>query len=245
MQISPIKKRSISDEITTQLLREILRGAIKAGEKLPPERELAVRFHTNRNTLREALRNLETMNLVSARQGDGLRVLDFRRTGEINLLPVFLQAEGGSVEERLELLKDVLVFRRILLSHVAAMLVKRATPENFQVLEALVEKQRGQLEDPAAMMETELEILNVMVDAVQSMAIRWIFNTMVKTYRDVALSHPSLWFFTESYCENFTALIAACREGDSTRARETMNRHLGESDRLILEAMESLRDILG
>lgn len=245
MQISPIKKRSISDEITSQLLREILRGAIKAGEKLPPERELAVRFNTNRNTLREALRNLETMNLVSARQGDGLRVLDFRRSGEINLLPVFLQTEGGSVEERLELLKDVLGFRRILLSHVAFLLVKRAREEDLQQLEGLIETQRRQMDDPGDMMETEMEILGVMVDAVQSMAIRWIFNTLVKTYRDVALSHPSLWFFTEAYCDNFTALLAACREGDANKARDIMSKHLGESDRYILEAMESLKDILG
>jgi len=56
-------------------LRQILAsGKWKAGEALPPERELAERFKVSRLTLRKALERLEAQGLVQRRQGSGTYV---------------------------------------------------------------------------------------------------------------------------------------------------------------------------
>lgn len=49
-------------------------GKWKAGEALPPERELADRFKVSRLTLRKALERLEAQGLVQRRQGSGTYV---------------------------------------------------------------------------------------------------------------------------------------------------------------------------
>ncbi len=60
-----------SAAITARLRQAILDGKYVDGERLPAERELASHFDASRNTVREALRRLEEMNLVTRRVGSG------------------------------------------------------------------------------------------------------------------------------------------------------------------------------
>ena len=46
-------------------------GDIKVGDKLPTERELSEMLNLSRNSVREALRTLDNMGLISCRQGSG------------------------------------------------------------------------------------------------------------------------------------------------------------------------------
>jgi len=60
-----------SANIAVELRQAIMMGDLVFGQKLPPERSLAVQFGASRNTVREALRQLEEHNLVSRRVGSG------------------------------------------------------------------------------------------------------------------------------------------------------------------------------
>ncbi|OGO59536.1 MAG: hypothetical protein A2029_15165 [Chloroflexi bacterium RBG_19FT_COMBO_47_9] len=53
------------------LTQMIETGQLKPGAQLPPENELAAKLDISRSTLREALRHLETLGLISRRQGVG------------------------------------------------------------------------------------------------------------------------------------------------------------------------------
>ena len=153
----PARKRSISDEITAQMLEQILGGEFKPGDRLPAERELAARFATNRNTLREAIRNLETLNVVEARQGDGLRVRDIYEVGEVNLLPFYLRYAADPAAAT-AMVRDMLHLRRTLLAEVCALLARNPESGNIAGIRELVELQRGQRSDAEAMVRTDLEI---------------------------------------------------------------------------------------
>ncbi len=63
-----------SANIAVELRQAILMGDYAFGEKLPPERAMAQSFGASRNTVREALRQLEENNLVSRRIGSGTYV---------------------------------------------------------------------------------------------------------------------------------------------------------------------------
>jgi len=65
---------SSSANIAVDLRQSILMGELLFGQKLPPERELATEFGASRNTVREALRQLEENSLVSRRIGSGTYV---------------------------------------------------------------------------------------------------------------------------------------------------------------------------
>src|SRR6266511_3119290 len=91
----PSARRARGETVVEKLRREILLG-------------------TNRNTFREAIRTLESENLVRARQGDGTLVLDWKAMGEINLLPHFL-AEETPIDDRFEALYTLFRLRDLLI----------------------------------------------------------------------------------------------------------------------------------
>jgi len=70
----PPLRRRIHEDVAQQLRDAILDGRFPAGKKLPPERELAEEFQVNRTSIREAIKVLEGLGLVTVRQGDGATV---------------------------------------------------------------------------------------------------------------------------------------------------------------------------
>jgi len=70
----PPLRRRLHEEVAEQLRDAILDGQFQPGSKLPPERELAQQFRVNRTSVREAIKVLEGLGLVSVRQGDGATV---------------------------------------------------------------------------------------------------------------------------------------------------------------------------
>lgn len=69
-----------SVSIAMWLRKEILNGRYAYGERLPAERELASRFGIARGTVREALRRLEELDMVTRRAGSGTFVSYRERT---------------------------------------------------------------------------------------------------------------------------------------------------------------------
>jgi GntR family transcriptional repressor for pyruvate dehydrogenase complex len=64
-------RHSIVDEIADGLLEQILSGALKAGDALPPEPEIAAKVGASRLTVREAVKVLQAHNIVQVRRGIG------------------------------------------------------------------------------------------------------------------------------------------------------------------------------
>jgi DNA-binding FadR family transcriptional regulator len=66
-----IVKKSLADEVATQIAQQISSGQYKADEKLPIEPELMKRFGVGRSTVREAIKSLANLGLLRVQQGIG------------------------------------------------------------------------------------------------------------------------------------------------------------------------------
>src|SRR3954465_1962290 len=67
----PLKTMSLAESAAARIAREITAGSLRPGQRLPPERDLALSFGVSRGALREGLRTLESMGLLHARVGQG------------------------------------------------------------------------------------------------------------------------------------------------------------------------------
>lgn len=76
MEITPVKKVTITEQIMEQLATQIIDGKLAAGEQLPTERELAVVFNVTRSRVREALRALSLIGMIVIKPGEGTFVSD-------------------------------------------------------------------------------------------------------------------------------------------------------------------------
>jgi len=79
---------------------------IKAGDRIPSERDLAERLQVGRSTIREALRSLELLGLIETRRGEGTFLTDFRKHKLVDVLAEFIMQQPDSI-------KDVRKTRRI------------------------------------------------------------------------------------------------------------------------------------
>lgn len=64
-----IKQPRATEEILSQLKDAVISGQLKAGDKLPSERELTGNFQVSRGVVREAIRALEALGFVTIRHG--------------------------------------------------------------------------------------------------------------------------------------------------------------------------------
>jgi GntR family transcriptional repressor for pyruvate dehydrogenase complex len=74
-EFEPIRVEPAYRKVATALLDRIVTRAIGAGERLPPETELARQFGVHRGTVREALRELETNGMLKRERGSKLMMV--------------------------------------------------------------------------------------------------------------------------------------------------------------------------
>ena len=68
----PIKpKERLYQEIVDQIQQQILSGALKQGDQIPAERDLAERFGVSRTAVREAIKSLTEKGLIEVFVGRG------------------------------------------------------------------------------------------------------------------------------------------------------------------------------
>lgn len=124
-----LRQPKLSDVIVEQLERMILEGSLEPGQKLPPERELAVQFDVSRPSLREAIQKLEAKNLVYRRQGGGTFVSESLLQGLSD--PLF-DLMASSKESQFDLLE----FRHGLEGMSAYYAAMRGTSADFELIKA-------------------------------------------------------------------------------------------------------------
>ena len=71
MEYEPLKKITLTEQVMEKIAGMITSGQLKPGDKLPNERELAENFQVTRSRIREALRALSLVGMLTIKSGDG------------------------------------------------------------------------------------------------------------------------------------------------------------------------------
>lgn len=116
-------------QIATALAEEVHEGHLDVGAMLPPERELCERFGVGRSTIREAIKQLETMRLVELRKGFRPRVAYPTLTQLLGSISAasrlfFRGSEGGAHMEQARLFLETSLVRHAAQSASAAQIGK-------------------------------------------------------------------------------------------------------------------------
>ena len=142
--LAPLKTDSLKDVFVARFEHLILSGALSIGEKLPPERELALRLGVSRPVVHEGLVELAARGLVTIQPRRGAAVNDFRRTGSLALLNSLVQYQGGLDPALLESLLDTRALFEIEIARLAA---RRRSVDQLADLGAIVAREASALGD--------------------------------------------------------------------------------------------------
>src|SRR6516164_10052814 len=126
----PVRAPKTSELIADQLRRQIVRGAVKPGDRLPPETQLMEQFGVSRPTIREAFRILETERLIVVRPGSrgGAQVVAPDLSVAARYFGLLLQLQGTTIN-------DVYEARMVEEPVCARMLAARRTSQDIEDLE--------------------------------------------------------------------------------------------------------------
>ncbi|MFF9279999.1 FadR/GntR family transcriptional regulator [Streptomyces griseosporeus] len=125
---------TVTDEAIEKIKGMIVSGALRPGDRLPRESELAAGLGLSRNSLREAVRALSVMRILDVRQGDGTYVSSL----DPQLL---LEALGFVVGfHRDDTVLEFLAVRRILEPAATAMAAGRLTERELDALEEQLDR---------------------------------------------------------------------------------------------------------
>jgi DNA-binding FadR family transcriptional regulator len=101
LEAAPPVHKAVQEEIRSYIIRHGLRP----GDPLKPEAELARLFGVSRNSVREAVKALESTGVLETRRGSGVFVRDFSFTPLLEHLPYGLMQGRRSLDELLSLRK--------------------------------------------------------------------------------------------------------------------------------------------
>ena len=214
-ELQPERVAETRPQLRTEGLFEALRARILSdewpkGSRLPSERELAELYDTNRNTLREALRRLEQSGLVTVRQGQGVTVCDFRRTGSLDLVAPFLLC-GSNVREKAEVILHVLEPRKRVLAYTVERFVERFRPEDLPEVELAVQELRAaeSARDPLKLTLSETHFYEAIVQGTHDQVVCWMARPLLDLNREVQQRWPSIVVFEPSLSQFTSQLLSA------------------------------------
>jgi len=141
-------KRSIVQRIIGEFRNALITKALKPGDKLPAEIELAGKFFVSRNAVREAIKMLVALGAVEIKRGDGTYIAKNISCSVIDPLIFDLLLAGGIPEELLEL-------REMLEIGILEIVLKKVTEEDIYKMEGAIEL----LEEDCRKGETDREVL--------------------------------------------------------------------------------------
>lgn len=236
-----VETQNIATTVFQDLRRQILGGELAAGERLPGERELAARYGTNRNTLREAVRRLEQTRLVTVRHGQGVTVADFRRTGTMDLLTPFLEASNDYVEIA-HIVQDILPARLLVLEFAGRLAVQRADRTDIErlrdITDLLVSATEGS--DPNVIAKGFQRWLEALIDAGHSVAIRWVGNPFLDSYRELLERFPAIWVQDPHFPDHLKKFIVALETGDEERAVQALRGYYTKIDSAVRSTFSAI-----
>jgi DNA-binding FadR family transcriptional regulator len=230
--LRPIRKESLKDVFVARFEDLILSGKFSIGEKLPSERELALRLGVSRPVVHDGLMDLVSKGLVSMKPRVGTIVNDYRREGSLSMLTSLVNYQNGKLDPRL--FESMVEMRMLFEVETARLAAVRRTKEQLEELKGLLEEEaKVDSREIQRIAEFDFGFHHLVAMATGN----FIYPLLLNSFRQVYTSFTKRFFADPemvSVVFGFHRELAEAIEGkDETRAVEVMTRLLNHGrDRL-------------
>jgi GntR family transcriptional repressor for pyruvate dehydrogenase complex len=231
------KQNRIFEDVIDQIQEAILEGKIKAGDKLPAERELKDMFKTSRGTLREALRVLEQRGLITIRTGvSGGAIVQELTTDQMSQsLALLLRYQRVS-------LRDLAEFREGVEGMVTSLAAERVQNEDIEHLKQLLGKAEAHLQEGVSHWDDFIAMDDELHMAIARIAGNPVYESVLRTVHDHINRYYDRFlpkeerFMRENY-RDLCNIVGAVQNGQPAEARRLAQDHVNRFNRF-MESME-------
>lgn len=177
ISVQPISRESLSDRIVDQMIDLISRGVLKPKAKIPSESELRRQFGVSRASVREALRSLSVMGILTTHAGDGTYVSE----DSTRFLQKSLQ--WGLLLNR-KMTQDLVETRLMLECQTAYLAALKAEEANLAELRQSLDEMASAVETPDLYLEADLRFHLAIAQATQNSILHNLLS-MIRGYLQV------------------------------------------------------------
>lgn len=200
-------------------------GSLALGSRLPAERELAERFGVHRGSLRQALKALETMGVLTQRVGDGTYLTNDAASILSTPIEFLIIVDGLSFTELMEA-------RLIVEPELAARAAGRASSSDLANLRAALDAMRANRNDRAVRAQHDLTFHETIARASGNRVCQRMFSAIhMATMKGMALATAAGNF--KETMKFHEAIYQAIHGRKAEEARRQMTAHLLNAQRLL------------
>ena len=223
----PMQRSRLYEQIVERLLALIKELRLVAGDRLPPERELAASIGVSRASVRQALVVLEVQGLVEVRHGEGAVLLETRPDAAV-------MAAARAHTRRLP---EVIEAREALEVKLAALAAERRTEEDIERMDAALEGMERDIDAGGRGLEGDELFHGAVTAAARSGLLADMMSEISTAIRESRIESLSQDERPRESLASHRQIAEAIRAGDAEAAGEAMAEHI----RLVSD-VELLRD---
>ena len=222
LQAKPQIRLSAPDYVIEQIKQALAEGRLKPGDRLPAETELEVLFGVSRGSIRQAMKSLEMLGVVTIRPGDGTYVNDEMSRNSFNPLIFALllsQPNAHMIREaRYAMERDILEL--ILNDEERVQTVIPLMKENLVYHQTLLDSHASAEE----LVENDLAFHRILSDACGNMVIKLVYEYVLEAFRSIIVSTTTAQLASEtSYTiRDHTGILNAIEQRDYAIGKEAV-----------------------
>lgn len=235
MPFQKVQSEKLAQSVVRQIELLILRGILRPGEKLPPERELAEKMGVSRPSLREAVADLQDRGLLTSRAGAGIYVAEVLGAAFSDALVQLFASHDEAVF-------DYVLFRRDLEGLAAERAARLGSDTDLQVIGTIFRKMQAAhgKRNPAEEARLDAEFHLSIIEASHNVIMLHMMRAMFDMLRAGVFYNRQKMFkqrtTREMLLDQHRAINDAIQARDPGAARTAVEAHLN-----YVEA--SLRDL--
>ena len=220
------KNGTTAEEVVTRLREMIQSGELSAGDRLPPERDLAKLLGVSRPTLRAGIRSLTTVGILQSKQGAGTFVAQVEEspTLDTSALRLLSALHGFTSDEMFEA-------RLALEMSIAALAAERADSEQMAQLAEEIAGMYASLEIPEQYLVHDMQFHQTIAAASGNRILTALMNMVAAILFDYRSKTVKRATDLKDSAEQHHNIYRAIREHDPEAARQAMRQHLIETQK--------------
>lgn len=224
--LEPIKRTRIPDEIADRIRALIVDGAFSKDKPLPSERDLAKVMRVSRSSVRDALRRLEVIGLLETRHGQGTYLHELSVDNVVTPMASVLTFNRARQE-------DLMDARRVFEPAVARMAATRATAEELDGIDRILDEQRRKVRAGEPTIGEDTAFHAAVAQATHNQVIVGVMETLndllvESRQRSLERKGRSL-----QSLKGHESVADALRRHDADAAAEAMHHHIDQIARLL------------